>query len=186
MSLTPPFGDILQSLDPFPCHHGKSPNNKPIFGTATIDSLLCEVKIIAKPFPPQDLVDVQAGVTVCQRQEKGPAEGNKSQNNHARDPGWNHARTCKSLASRHVPLRPRNLFLAVLSGRKFIFGRVVIENKFNKSACHQCRGKMSGEIMMKEELTTHDVEWKVVSGPGQEEEPRRFVETRSGPLSMLA
>lgn len=39
--------------------------------------------------------------------------------------------------------------------------------------------------MMKEELTTHDVEWEVMSGPGQEEKARRLVETRPGSLKRL-
>jgi hypothetical protein len=36
---------------------------------------------------------------------------------------------------------------------------------------------MSGEVVVEEELTTHDVERNVMSSPGQEEETGRVVKT---------
>lgn len=120
-----------------------SPSHQIHVYTADRDSLLCEVEIVAEPLPAQDLVDAQAGVAVSQRQEECPAEGDESQNNHAGDPGWNHARTCESLTRRHVPLGRHNLLLAVLAGGDAVFGRVVVKDKLNQSTCHECRRQMS-------------------------------------------
>jgi hypothetical protein len=38
---------------------------------------------------------------------------------------------------------------------------------------------MGREIMMQEKLTAHQVEWEVMSGPGNEEEAGRVVQTRA-------
>jgi hypothetical protein len=38
---------------------------------------------------------------------------------------------------------------------------------------------VSRKVVVQEELTTHDVERDVVSGPGEEEETGRVVETRA-------
>lgn len=38
---------------------------------------------------------------------------------------------------------------------------------------------MGREIVVEEELTTHQVEWEVVSSPGKPEEARRVVQSRT-------
>lgn len=99
--------------------------------------LLRKVQIVAQPLPPQDLVNAEAGVAVCQWQEECPSKSDKCQDNHAGNPGRDHARTGESLAGRNVPLGTRNLLLGTLAGRNFRLGCVVVEDKFNKSTCHQ-------------------------------------------------
>lgn len=100
-------------------------------------SLLRKVKVVAKPFAPQDLVDIQARVAICQGQEECPPKGGQSQNNDACDPSWDHAGACESFASRYVPLGPGNLRLSVLARQNVVFGRIVVEDKLKQSTCHQ-------------------------------------------------
>ena len=38
---------------------------------------------------------------------------------------------------------------------------------------------MGGKVMMEEELTAHEIEWKVMSRPAEEEEPRGVIKARS-------
>lgn len=151
------------------------------------DTLLRKVEIVAQPLATQDLVNVEAGVTVGQWQEESPSKRDKSQDYHTSNPCWDHARTGESLASRNMPLGSSNLLLlATLTGRKFGLSCVIVKDEFNKSTCHQRRGQMSRQVMMEEQLTTHYVEREVVRSPGQEEEARRFVKTRTGSLKSLA
>jgi len=50
------------------------------------------------------------------------------------------------------------------------------EDEFDQSTCYETGCKMCGEVMVQEELATHDIEGDVVSSPGEEEETCRVVE----------
>lgn len=54
------------------------------------------------------------------------------------------------------------------------------EDKLDKRASDEARGQVRGEVVVKEKLASHDVEGDVVSGPSEEEETGRVVETRAG------
>lgn len=54
-----------------------------------------------------------------------------------------------------------------------------IEDKFEKGAGNEGGREVCGEVMMEEELSTHEIEREVVSCPAEEEEAGRIVETRS-------
>lgn len=58
-------------------------------------------------------------------------------------------------------------------------GRLNVENEFDESTRNESRGKMSGEVMVKEKLATHDEEGNVVSSPGEEEETSAVVQARA-------
>lgn len=114
--------------------------------TIILHSLLCEMKIVTEPLPPQYLVDTETRVAVCERQEEVPAKRCQSQNNHTRNPRAEHALSGESLASRDMPLRPR--LLAILDRFGDLLGGVRIEDKLKQSTRHERGGEMSREIVM--------------------------------------
>ena len=47
--------------------------------------------------------------------------------------------------------------------------RLCIKDEFEKGSCHQDRGQMCGQVVVKEKLATHDIEGKIMCSPGNEE-----------------
>jgi len=60
--------------------------------------------------------------------------------------------------------------------------RVNVEDELNECTSDKGRSEMSGQVVVEEELATHDVEGDVVGGPGEEEETGRVVETVASAL----
>jgi hypothetical protein len=58
--------------------------------------------------------------------------------------------------------------LGVASGwwRRLGFYWFDVEYEFDKRACYHCGSEMRWEVMVKEELTAHDVEGNIMSSPG--------------------
>lgn len=130
--------------------------------------LFSKVKIIANHLPQPDLLDGQAGISVRQRQEKVPSSQGKGKKNASSDPEPDHALASESLTGSYVPLRPS---VGSASSRALFLSRLSVEDEFEKSTRYKARGNVRGEIVVQEELTPHQEEWEIVSGPCQEEEP---------------
>ena len=65
----------------------------------------------------------------------------------------------------------------VAGGNVIEVDRIDVEDEFDERAGDEGGCEMSGEVVVEEELTTHDVERNVMSSPGQEEETGRVVKT---------
>lgn len=133
------------------------------------------MKVVAEPLASQHLVDTEARVSVSEWQEVVPAESRQGQNHCTSNPCAHHAVTREPLAGGDV--LPRPSFLAALTGVCRFFSGIGVEDKLNQCSRYERRSKMSREIMMQEQLTTHYVEGEIMGGPRQEEETGRVVKT---------
>ena len=87
----------------------------------------------------------------------------------------------KPLSDRAAPLARSALLLTI--GRQHALVQVRgldIEDKFDERAGDERGRKVRGEVVVQEELASHDEEGDVVGGPGEEEEAGRVVEARAG------
>ena len=142
--------------------------------------LLGEVEVIAQPLPPVDLGSGQTRISVGQWQEEVPAKGDEGHDDRSGNPGASHALASKTLARAQTALGSRSHLLARLAGLVIRLGRVGAKEELHNRASNERRGKVSGQIMMQEQLTAHDEEGEVVSCPGEEEEACRVVQARTG------
>lgn len=138
--------------------------------TSTSRRLFGEVQVVAEPLATNDLLDGEARVTVCQRQEEVPAGNGNSQNNTTGDPGGEKALASKTLAGADVPLRSIALLVALDDLVALLRSGLGGEDELQKSTRNKAGSQVCREVVVEEELTTHEVEGEVVSGPGQEEE----------------
>ncbi len=137
------------------------------------------MQVVAEPLPPQNLLDAKAWVAVRERQEKVPAGADEGEDDNGGDPRANQALASEALASRDVAPDWSGL-LAILNGLvRLSLGRVGAEDELDNCSRHKGRGQMCWEVVVKEQLTAHDEEREVVSSPGEEEEARGVVQTRT-------
>lgn len=134
------------------------------------------MQIVSEPLPSEDLLDREARVAVSKRQEEVPAGDQHKRDNEESDPSGEHALACESLACGDVVLGAGSNLLVL--GRGLIDG-LRVEDKFEEGTSNQARGQVGREIMMQEKLSSHEVEWEVMGGPGQPEEASRVVESRA-------
>lgn len=129
------------------------------------------MEVVSEPLSPDNFVYGQSRIAIGQRQEEVPARGSGRENHSTGNPGTKHALTGESLTGRNVSLGTRTV---ARLGRLLLY-RIRVEDELDESTCDQTGGQMGREIVVKEELTTHKVEWEVVSSPGKPEEARRVV-----------
>ena len=65
---------------------------------------------------------------------------------------------------------------AVFDGEVGEVVRLDVEDEFDDGASHERGGKVSGQVVVEEELTAHYEEWDVVGCPEEEEEACAVVE----------
>jgi hypothetical protein len=70
-------------------------------------------------------------------------------------------------------------------GWRFRVQRFDVEDEFDESTCDENRGKMRGKVVVKKELTAHDVEGNIMSGPGKEKETSGVVKTGASAYEEL-
>lgn len=143
--------------------------------------LFRKVKIIVEPLPGINLIDIKTRATVCEGSKVEETANDNGENGASSSPGANKALSAESFSDGPAAVL-LVLFLgdaATALGNLVNRGRLNVEDKFDKSACHEGRSEMSGEVVVKEELTAHDEEGDVVSCPGEEEETGAVVETRA-------
>lgn len=133
------------------------------------------MKVISKPLSPVNFVDSQAGVTICQRQEEEPAGSRDGENHKTSNPGAGHALASKSLTSCNMSLRAGSFAF-----RGLLICWICVKDEFDKGSRDQARRQMSGKVVMEEELTSHKVEWEVMSSPSQPEEAGGVVQPGTG------
>ena len=138
------------------------------------------MQIIVEPLSCLDLLDAQTRLTVSQRSKIEETPDNNSKNTTSGSPHAEQVGLESSLADGLVLLHSSLLVLGesgVAGSDVFEVDGIDVEDEFDESASHEGRGEMSGEVVVKEELTAHDVEGNVVGGPGEEEETGRVVKT---------
>lgn len=146
------------------------------------------MKIIIEPLPGIDLINIKTGAAVGEGSKVEETANDNGEDCTSSSPGANEALGAESLSD-----GPAAIFLVLFLGdaatalsNLFNGGRLNVEDEFNKSACHKGRSEMSGEVMVKEELTTHDEEGNVVGSPGEEEETGAVVETRASACESVS
>lgn len=141
------------------------------------------MQIIVEPLSRVNLLDSQAGLTISQRSKVEETPDNDGKDTASGSPHAEQVGLTSSLADRLVLLDSSLLVLGegcVSRGDVIDINRVNVEDKLDEGASDEGRGEVSGEVVVEEELATHDVEGDVMSGPGQEEETGRVVETVAG------
>jgi hypothetical protein len=136
------------------------------------------MQVVAKPFPGLDLFDCETWLAICERREEEEAPESGSKNDASGNPASKLAGSGDTLAN-----RARAGSTVTLLGRSPWGLRVLgfdAEDKLDKGTSDQTRSKVGWEVVVQEQLTTHDVEGDVVSSPGEEEETGRVIETRAG------
>jgi hypothetical protein len=138
------------------------------------------VQVVVKPLSGLDLLNAQTRLTISQGSEVEETPDNDSKNTASGSPHAEQVGLDSSLADGLVLLDGSLLVLCesgVARGDVVNVDRIDVEDKFDQSTSHEGGGEMGGEVVVKEELATHDVEGDVVGGPGEEEETGRVVET---------
>lgn len=127
------------------------------------------MQIICQPLPAVHLLDGQTWVSVGERREEQVAPSNSSQNDTTGDPATEQALGSNALANR----LGQGALMALDNDSLLIrVDGLDVEDEFDKGAGHEHGCQVRREVVVKEELATHDVEGYVVRGPGEEEETR--------------
>ena len=140
------------------------------------------MQIIVQPLPRINLTDIQPRLSIRQRRKEPKSPNHHRQNNPRSRPRGQETLTGNALADRSVA------FLLLLFGAGFaVFdgevGEVVgldIEDEFDDCARHKRRSKVSGQVVVEEELAAHYEEGNVVGCPEEEEEACAVVEAGAG------
>ena len=143
-------------------------------------TLLGKVQVVVEPLSCLDLLNAQTRLTIGQGSEVEETPDNNGENTASGGPHAEQVGLKGSLADGLVLLHGSLLVLceSCVTGCDVVnVDRINVEDEFNKGTSHESRGEMSGEVVVEEELTAHDVKGNVVSSPGEEEETGRVVET---------
>jgi hypothetical protein len=151
-------------------------HKKPLIWAA----LFGEVQVVVQPLSGLDLLNAQTRLTICQRSKVQETPDDDGKNTARGSPHAEQVGLDGSLANRLVLLHGSLLVLCkggVARGDVVDVDRIDVEDEFDEGASHEGGSEVGGQVVVKEELTTHDVEGNVVGGPGEEEETGRVVET---------
>lgn len=136
------------------------------------------MQIIRQPLPPVNLSDIQTRLAIGQRRKEHEAPSNHTQHHDTRNPASPHALLRNAFTHRPGLGSPVALDRGSGRGRRRLrVEGLDIEYEFDERARDEAGCKMRREVVVQEELATHDVEGHVVGGPGEEEETSRVVET---------
>lgn len=137
------------------------------------------MQVVVEPLPRLDLGNAQTRSAVGEWREEEEAPDQSRDDDTRGSPG-----SKQRLSSNALPNGLAAGFLgdglAALFGNGGNIGRLEVEDELDQSACNKRASEVCWQIMVKEELTAHDEEWNVVSGPCQEEEAGAVVQTRAG------
>jgi hypothetical protein len=131
------------------------------------------VQVVVEPLSGLDLFNAQTRLTVGQGSKVQETPDNNGKNTASGSPHAEQVGLDSSLADRLVLLHSSLLVLCkggVARGDVVNVDRINVEDEFDKGTSHKGGGEVGGEVVVKEELATHDVEGNVVGGPGEEEE----------------
>lgn len=139
------------------------------------ERLFSKVQVVAEPLASHDLLNCQGREAICQGQEEVAATSSDGQDDTASNPAPLQALAGKTLTGSDVLLGVVFLIVVAVCG----------ENKLDQSASHQAGSKVSREVVVQEELASHEEEWHVVGCPSQPEETGRVVQARAGAYRKL-
>ena len=137
------------------------------------------MQVVTHPLPGLDLFHCQARVAVRQRRKEVPAANDGGQNHTGSDPRGEHALLSESFSDAQRSLVARQLTsLLVLTiyngivrrGRVIAHDGIDVEDELQHGAGHQARCEVGRQVVMQEELPTHEIERQVVRRPAEEEE----------------
>lgn len=138
------------------------------------------MQIISQPLASLDLLNGQARFAVRQRRKEQEAPEHNGQDNARRNPAAEHALRSDALADGLGQRAAVALGRRVADGWRIRVHRLDVEDELDEGTCDEDRREMRGEIVVQEQLATHNVEGNVVGRPGKEEEAGRVVEARAG------
>lgn len=151
---------------------------------ATKATLLGKVQVIVQPPPCVHSISIQAWRAIGQRSVEPESPDGCTQNDDCCNPPSNEGLTTHPLLGGDEPRHDStslSLALGIVLGLGSGRGdRIKVEDKFDQSASHKRRCKVSREVVVQEALTTHKPEWEVVRRPAQEQEARAIVQTGAG------
>jgi hypothetical protein len=148
----------------------KAPPNHEILRTRM--RLFRKVQVVAEPLPRLHLRDIETGAAVSKGCEEPEAPGDCGEDDTASDPAAHLARGSHALAD-----GAGSCSAVTLDGRRLGVHGLDAEDELDQGAGDETRGEMGGQIVVQEELASHDVEGNVVGCPGEEEESSRVVKT---------
>lgn len=140
--------------------------------------LFGEVQVIAEPLPGLDLFNCETWLAICEWREEEEAPEGRGKDDTSGNPASELTGSGNTLANR-AGASPAVALLGWGAGGLRVL-RLNAEDELNEGTSDQTRREMGRKVVVQEELTTHDVEGNVVSGPGKEEEAGRVVQTRAG------
>lgn len=140
------------------------------------------MQVVVQPLPGIHLLHRQTRLTVSQGSEVQERPDDNGQNGGGGSPGSEQVLSGDAFANGLAAL-----FLGLLGigGDGGALADVVdacgfdVEDELYERTCDERRGEMSGQVVVQEELASHDEERNVVSCPGKEEETGRIIETRA-------
>lgn len=124
------------------------------------------MKIVSQPLPCVHLVHCETRRTVRKWRKEEEAPRDHEQDNAGSDPAAELA-SCGHALTHRTRCSPT---VALDSGGWFSVQRLDAENEFDERASDKTRCEMGWQVVVQEELTTHDVKWDVVGSPSKEEE----------------
>jgi hypothetical protein len=131
------------------------------------------VQIVSEPLPRVDLRDSKTRCTVRKRRKEQEAPKHQREDNTRSDPATHLAGRSNAL-----PHRARKSPAMTLNSRRaFRILGLNAEDELDKRTRNETRRQMRRQVVVQEELTTHDVKGNVMRSPSEEEETSRVVET---------
>lgn len=128
--------------------------------------LFGKVQIVTEPLSSLHLLNREAGVAVGEGQEKVPTASNNDGDDTRGDPNAKEALASEAL------LGGEGLSARLVSAGGGASGK----DELNQRTGDKSRGEMGREVVVQEELTTHEEEGEVVGSPSQPEETGRVVQ----------
>lgn len=154
--------------------------------------LFRKVQVITQPLPSINLRHTQTRITISKRQEEVPTTKDNSKDNHTRSPS-----TIQSLSSQRLSSWKALLLNDLLVWRSSKAAELLaasrahglwssalgdvhsgvlelkwldVEDELDEATSDEAGGDVCWQVVVQEQLSTHQVEWEVVKSPSQEEE----------------
>ena len=135
------------------------------------------MQIVTEPLPSLDLFNGKTWLSVSKRCKEEEAPESSGKDDTSGDPATKLAGSGDTLTNR-ARASPAVALLSRCSGCLRVLG-LDAEDELDKGTGDQARSQVGWEVVVQEQLTTHDVEGHIMSSPGEEEETGRVVETRA-------
>lgn len=140
--------------------------------------LFREVQVVVEPLSGNDLVNVKTWFAVGERSEVEEAPDDDGEDTAGSGPHAQQVLGGDSLADGLVGLRLLVLCDVGVAGLELVdVDGFDVEDEFDQCTGDEGRCEMGWQVVVEEELTTHDEEGDVMGGPGEEEETGAVVKT---------